>query len=230
MIYTYTKTPLNIDRLTSEIQQSAIITALSSMTSLGVQVSLDFKAELSVGDKNILDSIIDAHTGEPLPSAEPSVKISSPVQVSTLPEAKPFASPDYRTKRDATPSLVTIPVGTSVSLDYVLPEERYVSGGTLIVKNAELGDYVSATIVDTLGIIPAPYRAAICENWPIVATYICNSWVEVENGPLTHHAIDTYPLNAKITQALTLRLTYNSTSEGESRVACVNYNLTKKLV
>jgi hypothetical protein len=228
MIYQYIKSPIDIDRLTLEIQQSAIVIALSSVTVLGAQADIDFKAELSSGDKTILDGIVASHTGEPLPSAEPSVKISEPVQVSEMPDPKPFAAPDYRTKLDGTPSITNIPAGQTVALDYVLPEERYVSGGTLIVKNAEFGDYVTAEIRDVLGVIPAPYRAAICENWPVVATYIVKEWVEAI-GQTSVHQVDTYPLNAKINQGLVLRLTYTAANAGSTREAVVNYNLTKKL-
>jgi len=228
MIYSYIKSPIDIDRLTLEIQQSAIVIALSSVTVLGAQADIDFKAELSSGDETILDGIVNSHSGEPLPSAEPSVKISEPVQVSEMPEPKPFAAPEYRTKRDATATVTSILAGETVALDYMLPEERYVSGGTLIVKNAEFGDYVMAEIRDVNGVIPQAYRAAICENWPVVATYVIKAWVEAI-AEVSVQRVDTYPLNAKITQGLYLRLTYTATDTGSTREAVVNYHLTKKL-
>jgi hypothetical protein len=224
MQYTYTKTPVSVDRLTQEIVQSSITIALNSITAFGVEITVGFKASLSESEKSILDVIISAHSGEPLPDHDQQMAITA------LPEAKPFASPDYRTKRDSTAFISTIEAGSSVNLDYILPETRYVSGGSLIVKNAQFGDYISASVVDVNGVIPQAYRASLCENWPIVSTYICREWVEVSDGVHTKHRVDTYPLNAKITQGLFLRITYNATNSGNTREACVNYNLTKKLI
>jgi hypothetical protein len=65
--YDYTKTPVSLDRLTQEIQQSAIVTALDHMTLLGSALSIFFKADLSGGDQTILDSLVSAHNGNPLP-------------------------------------------------------------------------------------------------------------------------------------------------------------------
>lgn len=65
--YDYTKTPCSIDRLTLEIQQSAIITALDHISLLGDSVSIFFKAALSSGDESVLNTIISAHDGTPLP-------------------------------------------------------------------------------------------------------------------------------------------------------------------
>lgn len=221
--YQYTKSPVSVDRLTLEISQSTITIALSTIVVFGIQVTVEFKASLSVSEKETLDAIVDSHTGEPLVPPEPEIVIAS------MPEPKPFAAPDYRTKHDATSSLVTIQPGETKAIDHLLPEERYVSGGCLIVDGAQLGDYISAEIMDTLSIIPAPYRAATCENWPTVATYIIKEWVEATGG-VVKHRVDTYPLNAKISQGLCLRITYHASQAGNNRTACVNYYLTKKLV
>lgn len=147
----------------------------------------------------------------------------------SLPEPQPFAVPAYRTKRDATTALAEVSAGQSANIDYKLPEERYVTGGTLLVKNAEMGDYISASVVDVDSVIPEPYRAATCENWPIVATYIIKAWVEASGNTMSLQKIDTYPLNAKISNALYLRVAYTAANSGNTRTVAVNYNLTKKL-
>jgi hypothetical protein len=222
MQYVYTKTPVSVDRLTQEIQQSEINVALDVITVFGTEVTITFKAALSEVNEDTLDSIVNAHTGEPLPSTCPQVEVTS------LPEPQPFAVPTYRTKRNCT-EIVTIAAGEAENIEHLLIEERYVTGGTLIVEGATFGDYVTASIIDKDGVIPEAYRAAICEDWPTVATYIEKTFVEVEDGTTTRHRIDTYPLNAKITQGLYLRLTYNATSDGVARKAAVNYYLSKKL-
>lgn len=141
----------------------------------------------------------------------------------------PFAEPSFRTKRSATPSLVTIAPGSSGTIDYYITQERYVAGGTILVSGAQFGDYATAEVRDIDGVIPSPYRAMLCENWPTVAQYIEKEWIEAHDADIAVHKIETYPLNAKITAGLYLRVTYYTTSAGSDRTIGVNYFLTKKL-
>jgi hypothetical protein len=110
-----------------------------------------------------------------------------------------------------------------------------VSGGDLVIENAELGDYIVAQVEDLDGVIPSAYRAALCEAWPIVAKYINKSWVlvttpgTIQAGAITSHSIDTYPLNAKITAGLYLCIEYHAVSTGLTRRVGAAYHLTKKL-
>lgn len=71
MITTYTyglsafaNEKVNSDLLVLEIRNSAIVTALDGVGQTGDQCFITFKDELSVGDKEILDGIVSAHTGE----------------------------------------------------------------------------------------------------------------------------------------------------------------------
>lgn len=146
-------------------------------------------------------------------------------EISKLPDSQPFATPSFRTKRDATSEIVEIAPGSSGSIDYTITEERYVHGGKLIVSGNEMGDRFEAEVIDLNGVIPAPYRAAMCENYPTVAKYIESEWME-KSGV---HEINTYPLNAKVTANLVLRVTYFTTSAGSNRQVGINYYLTKKL-
>jgi len=75
--YSYTKL-VDVPRLTLEIQQSSIVTALDYISVLGLNVSIYFKADLSTNDKTTLDNIIANHSGQPLP-----VNVSKPVTVTT---------------------------------------------------------------------------------------------------------------------------------------------------
>jgi len=65
--YEYTKTPVDIDRLTLEIQQSSITIALDNITLLGSEVTIAFKADISNDEKTTLDTIVANHSGEPMP-------------------------------------------------------------------------------------------------------------------------------------------------------------------
>jgi hypothetical protein len=78
--YTYTKSPVDLDRLTQEISSSAAITIALDHLQLdgGANLSVIFKSELPVGDHDALDAIVAAHTGEPLPAIPNTVTLSSP--------------------------------------------------------------------------------------------------------------------------------------------------------
>lgn len=141
-------------------------------------------------------------------------------------ETTPFAKPEYRTKHAKNPSIITISPDTSETIDYQLTAERYISGGKVMVNNAEIGDYVTAEIYDKDGVIPAELRSSLCENWPTVARYIDGKWIDPN---CLMNEIDTYPLNAKISAGLYLRVTYYATSSGSDRKCGINYYLTKKL-
>jgi len=65
--YEYTKTPVDINRLTLEIQQSSITIVLDHITLLGSDVTIAFKVSISNEEKTTLDTIVANHSGEPLP-------------------------------------------------------------------------------------------------------------------------------------------------------------------
>jgi len=151
------------------------------------------------------------------------------VEVTKQPDPSPFAQPTYRTKREGR-GVMTVAPGASEIIDYVLPEERYVSGGRLIVQGAKIGDWISAEIQDSNALIPEPYRAATCEAWPMVAKYIIKEFVPVApEGWTSMMEINTWPLNARVTAGLALRVTYHAGSEEGERKVAINYYLTKRL-
>ena len=159
-------------------------------------------------------------------STQISYLLGGSVGVTSLPEALPFAQPTYRTKRSAVASVSSCAINTSQAIDFQLTAERYVSGGKILVENAEFGDYVTASVYDLDSLIPSPYRAALCEAWPVVGEYIVKEFID----PLTQSVeVNTYPLNAKLTAGLYLRVTYFAINAGSTRNIAVNYYLTKKL-
>lgn len=219
--YSYAK-ECNSNRLIQEISDSAIVTALDRIERV-TTTDIWFKDALSGGDETILSALVTAHVNTPLPDDE-----IKPVSLSTLPEAQPFAVPAYRTKLNATDDIITVAPNTNEHIDFLLTAERYVTGGSICVQNAQLGDYIEASVSDDDEIIPEAYRAALCEAHPIVASYIEKHWVEVQ-GEWTTMKINTYPLNAKITAGLYLCIKYFAVNAGTDRKVAVNYHLTKKL-
>jgi hypothetical protein len=155
------------------------------------------------------------------------------IEVGKLPPQQPYAEPTYRTKHAKRDDAVTVANGSSADIDYVMPVERYASGGTIVIKNPQFGDWIEASIQDPNGTIPEPYRVAICENWPLVAQYIEGQYIEVTNSLsiYTKQGIDTRPLVAKINPGLVLRVTYHAAdiADAPDRQVLVNYFLSKKL-
>lgn len=65
--YNYTKTPVNIDRLTLEINNSSISSAVYQYASYSdPDLTISFDADLSGADQTTLTSIIAIHTGVPI--------------------------------------------------------------------------------------------------------------------------------------------------------------------
>lgn len=220
--YTFTKA-VQVVQLESEIRNSVIVTALHSIVLNGVDdLTISFKDALSGGDDVILSGLVSSHVPAPIPN------VPQAVQVTSLPDPAPFAQPLYRTKRDGDSSWTTCAENSITDKDFQLTQERYVAGGEVILKDVKEGDWLSAEVRDVNGVIPAQYRAALCEAHPVVAAYIIRMWLEPKDGYQTVK-IDTSPLNAKISAGLYLRISYHASAIAGDRKMVTNYYLTKKL-
>lgn len=217
MIYNFNKVVAS-DRLESEIRTSAITIALDYITTNGAELSIRFKAVLPQVDQDILTGVVNAHVATPLPDNQ-----VRPVAIKNM---TVFADPDYRTKWDGAPAIVDVPAGQAAPLDFQLSEERYISGGMAIVKNAELGDWVEGMIYDKDNVIPEPYRAATCEGHPVVNKYVLKMYINPLKG---EGEIDTNPLSAKVSAGLYVRLIYHAINEGQTRKVVMNLKMSKKL-
>ena len=224
-----------VDALLSEISESPITTALDLVNTSGDVLDIYFKAALSTEDEASLDAIVGNHEGnmsDSLLKVEATIAQTLETKLVEQVDPPPFAAPTYRTKFDKTGSIVEVEKNNSVSIDYQIGSELYVFGGEGVAKNAEFGDYITAEINDKDSVIPEGYRAAMCENWPTVASY-ANMWLmvsdSVANNPFTKIYINTYPLIAKISAGLYLRVTYHAIDTGSTREVALNYFLDKKI-
>jgi len=219
--YTYTKTPVALDRLTDEIRTSSITIALDNMTLLGDQLSITFKADLSTEEKSTLDTIVANHSGLPLPSDD-----SVDAYILSQP---PFGDPDYRTRWDAKEGEITCTADSSVSADFQLTALRSSFGGDIVGTGFELGDWITACIYDKDSVIPEAYRAATCEAWPVVKTYIYRQYLPANGAGLTVFDMDTKPLVAELSVGLYIRTTLNTVDAGNTRKFYCNFKLLEKL-
>lgn len=219
--YQFTK-EVSVIQLENEIRSSAIATALDSISLDGsVSLIIWFKDAISQVDEAILEAVVSAHVPVAIIDAPTEVKITS------QPEPLPFAQPTFRTKRDGC-GFISCPENATTNLDFQLTAERYVSGGQVILKDVQEGDFLSAEVYDKDGLIPVPYRDALCEYHPCVAIYIIKHYLKPCTG-FEAVDIDTYPLNAKISAGLYLRLSMHTTAAVGERKMAVNYHLTKRL-
>jgi hypothetical protein len=148
ILYTFSKLCAP-DRLTLEIQTSAIVTALDHIetASSPATTRVYFKDTLSTSDEAALGTLVDAHVNTPLPSGAQPVVLSSPVAVSSTPA---FASKTFGTK-----SLFKRVVGQQISLSagsntFTYTETfPWVKFMALEIVNGEAGDYCSLYILDT---------------------------------------------------------------------------------
>lgn len=219
MLYYFEKL-CNTDRLTQEIEDSAITVAIDYIYTVSSPATTNvyMKAPLSESESSTLSSLVTAHINTP-PDDAP---VTQPVQIQSQPMV--LVSSD-RTKRHASPSIITINPGESAESQFQLPEELYIQGGSIVTANAEVGDWITASVKDVDSIIPEAYRAALCENWPIVSTYVVKEWVSGSNT----RQMSTAPFSSKVAAGLYMCMTYHATNEGVARKLGCNYSFVKKL-
>jgi hypothetical protein len=76
-------------KLVLEIRESAITIAADYVNANGDDCDIWFKAELPSGDQTVLDAVVAAHDGEPLPDAEdPKTDLGVPIFQYQLPEGR----------------------------------------------------------------------------------------------------------------------------------------------
>ena len=108
--------------------------------------------------------------------------------------------------------------GQATQFDWCLPEDRLLSGGALLAKGANWGDYITFQVVDKDGII-APAGTVLNE--------FVTSWYIMDSSEFQLELRCPYP--AKIYQGLYVRLIYNSTGTSDVNVA-MNYEFHKVLL
>jgi len=212
---------VDAERLDQDIRDSLITIALEGINLSGDDCSIGFKAPLPSGDIGVLDTVVENHSGLPLETVE-EVNAS-------ITHQPPFAEPTHRTKRDAS-GIHTCPSGVATTMDYYVTSIKEIFGGLQVVWDCEEGDWFEAMVYDKDEIIPSGYRAALCEDWPIVSQYVEKVFYPAEGqGKVTKCECNTYPLSAELSPGLYLRIVYHATPSGVSRRVANNYYFTKRL-
>lgn len=143
------------DRLTLEIQQSAIVTALDFIGTSGDSCDIWFKAALSDGEQSVLSTVVFNHSGEPLPqNLTQDVNIKSAAATAIiLSQEKGFqdlTGHNFFKKgiRGTAAAGQTTDFYLKFSTTMYLP-----GGGYRIGLTAVSGDYIGVQIVDKDGIL-----------------------------------------------------------------------------
>lgn len=157
--YSFNKTPVSIDRLTREVQHSPIIIALDHMDFTSPNLDIYFRDTLSETDETILNELVAAHSGLPLPD-------NTPFPVTTTNPKTPDGR-DYIATNRIGPGFTLYPTGAGdniangtygngpdVLLTMAAPTQVfqmlnnwYVVGGHTVWEGANLDDYFNGWIV-----------------------------------------------------------------------------------
>lgn len=141
------------DRLEQEVRLSAIATAIDHINTSGDNCDLWFKDVLSGGDQNILNGLVAAHSGTPLPSGSLLVRDDSPRSpddiLLTIPEPRRGSEVIYATHNYCDPVSW---FGDSVrSVDETLSDSG--DGYSFISGQINWIDMVSGRVLDDDGLV-----------------------------------------------------------------------------
>lgn len=123
------------DRLLVEVRASAIVTAVDYINTSGDDCDIWFKADLSSGDKTLLDGIVAAHSGEPMPAESSRVVITSqggaPVDIANnrmlvVPFPADFGANLWLCGRGDDTQSQSRGTGTPLSMTFTGPDEQTV--------------------------------------------------------------------------------------------------------
>lgn len=207
--YSYVKA-VNADRLTQEIQLSSIISALEHVATTGTQLDIFFKAALSPSDQVTLDAIVISHVNTPL-------VVVSPPQDVVITKDKPFKDAGgFRLRIKGMAGVAA--KGVVSTIDYLVPEERFINGVTLLLKYHEWGDHVKFQVVDKDNILG--FGAGV-----VLDTFGDSWYVNDEKQDQDDVSAD-YP--ARILAGLYIRLVYTSVGTVNDVEVKMNMWLHKK--
>lgn len=136
------------NRLASEVQSSAIVTALDRVDTDGDDCLVWFKAALSAGDETVLDGLVAAHTGEELCAyTNPTYNQSTGGMVVSQSYSQFEEDAQFKGHR------VACPADTVTIYDIPITVETYVNRGKCWFINAHDGDEVEISLVDKNDIV-----------------------------------------------------------------------------
>lgn len=152
--FTYTKSPVAMDKIQRDILASTISIALDGGPTFLApdQLTIAFKADLSTDEKDTLDALVAAHDGVPLefPSAAQLITTGKvdPILGRQVFSASAFAiNIDYEVKARGFSG--TAAHGATTNIDVAIgAEDRYINGLEILAQGAAMGDVINFKVVD----------------------------------------------------------------------------------
>lgn len=132
-------------RLRQEIDTSAIVTALSTISTMGDDCTITFKAALSGGDETILDGLVASHSGEPLEPEETIGKVkivdTEGLDPETATSCTEFVEVEVHSGDNTSEKIVSYPYPVDIAAArYVMEDPHYEYGDKFDVFGIPAGD------------------------------------------------------------------------------------------
>lgn len=177
-------------------------------------------SDIATADAIVNDGTVDLGVSDGLDHLK-GYSQKSPVDVDGHPIYKGSAFSDANGFRARFKGITgTATKTTTTNIDYKMPEDRYINGVRLIMKNHEDGDYVKFQVVDVDNILG--YGAGT------VLDEFGDTWYVDSASDTQPDVIVPYP--AKILKDLYIRIIYNSTGTTNDVTVRANLYLHKKTV
>lgn len=149
------------DRLLLEIRTSSIVTAIDGINTDSDNCDVWFKVELSTGDKTLLDGLVAAHSGEPLPSPSQLVTLDGvPTDTDGKPQMLPNLLPswtslyftgqgDHRQNGLGAGQAFTCTSDAAEDkvVEWIYTDQIFLVGGSVLFEGAALGDTMDYLVV-----------------------------------------------------------------------------------
>ena len=142
---------INLKRLKIEISESNILTSLESIGLEGDDLSIDFISELSVEDKTTLDSLVSAHSGDPIPEEVVPQKVTVNAQPAFADKILPDGRSLFRRKhgiRQEVPARIDVNTPSVTAIRFSVP---YVAAkiDEVEIVNCTAQDTVDLKVLDS---------------------------------------------------------------------------------
>ena len=157
---------VDLSRLTLEIQQSSIVTALDYINTDGDDCNVWFKAELSTEDQTTLDTIVANHSGEPLEETP------QPVEMKYKDNGGVWRAPAFQrdkplmTASPATEGWATFFTGAGDNKNPTPPDTGRGTGTPLRIVFTDAGnEYVEAEFIEPIELHDGQIFYKPADNW-----------------------------------------------------------------
>lgn len=125
---------------------------------------------------------------------------------------KPFTQPTHRYQGNATTTTQTCAVNATATIDFSVGTANGLTGGELIYKNWEMGDYIKMDVIHPV-------------TKDVIQPYVVKRFLGADG----RETLDLRPLLAVVPVGLQIRTTYTAVNAGTAREFAINFDLFEEL-